>query len=229
VLNALPAPLEPSPVAGLELWVLDVEGAPHGVALLDDEERSRAARMAGEDRVSFLAAHVLLRRLLAARLEVAPQDIAYRRGPCPLCGAPRGRPALAGSCPPLHFSLSRRPGVVMIAVASAPVGVDVEALPAPAVAAEVAELLHPEERAEIRLAAPAARPEVFARVWTRKEAYLKALGAGLGHGLERDYLGAEVRAPAPEGFTIASVPVAAGYRAAVALDGAPTPARVRAG
>jgi 4'-phosphopantetheinyl transferase len=105
----------------------------------------------------------------------------------------------------------------------------VTALPAPAAAVEAAELLHPEERAEIRSAAPAARAEAFARVWTRKEAYLKALGTGVGHGLERDYLGAEGRAPAPQGFTIASVPVTAGYRAAVALDGAPTPARARAG
>jgi 4'-phosphopantetheinyl transferase len=107
----------------------------------------------------------------------------------------------------------------MIGIGSARVGVDIEALPTRAAAAEVAERLHPEERLEVLSAAPARQAEIFARVWTRKEAYLKALGTGIGHGLESDYLGAEGRAPGPEGFAVASVPVAAGYAAAVAVHG----------
>jgi 4'-phosphopantetheinyl transferase len=232
VLNAvaaLPAPLPLPALPALELWVLDAALPGVEVLVLDPEERSRAARMGGEDRAAFVTAHVLLRRLLADRLGVAPQDIAYRREPCPRCGALRGRPALASPHRSLHFSLSRRAGMILIGIASAPVGVDVEALPARATATEVAELLHPEERAEIFAVAPATRAEAFARVWTRKEAYLKAVGTGAGHGLEQDYLGAEGRAPAPEDFTIADVPVAAGYRAAVAVRGASTPRRARTG
>jgi 4'-phosphopantetheinyl transferase len=114
--------------------------------------------------------------------------------------------------------------MVMIGIASAPVGVDVEALPADATATEVADLLHPAERAEIVSAAPATRADVFAGIWTRKEAYLKAVGTGVGHGLEQEYLGAEGRAPTPEDFTIASVPVVAGYRAAVAVAAGGDPA-----
>jgi 4'-phosphopantetheinyl transferase len=232
----LDPPLAPPPAAALQLWFLDVKGAEPGesaggegeeldVSVLDEQERARAARMRGEDRSTFLAAHVLLRRLLAELLGVEPQDIAYRREPCPWCGSPRGRPALQRPSRPLHFSLSRRAGVVMIAIASAQVGVDIEALPTDATVSEVAELLHPAEREEILSAPHATRAAIFARVWTRKEAYLKGVGIGVGHGLDRDYLGTQERAPGPVGWAVIDVPVAAGYGAAVAVRGTGAPSR----
>jgi 4'-phosphopantetheinyl transferase len=211
---AVPAPSVLLDVYGLRPASGDRAGL--DTSVLDAGELARANRLRGEERTTFLAAHILLRELLGSRLGVAPQDVAYRREACPRCGAPRGRPALDGVHPPLHFSLSRRGGVALVALASVPVGVDVEALPADPAVAEVAELLHPAERAEI-LAAPAAtRAEVFTRLWTRKEAYLKGVGTGVAHDLAREYVGMDERAPEPAGWTILELPMAAGYVAAVA-------------
>jgi 4'-phosphopantetheinyl transferase len=215
----LSTPQTPPPAAALEVWFLSglQPGAAFDVSVLSEDERARAATIGGEHRASFLAAHVLLRRLLSERLGSQPEDIAYGRDPCPRCGSARGRPVLERPSRPLHFSLSRRAGVVLIGIAAVPVGVDIEALPSAPTVAEVAELLHPAEREEILAAPPAIRAEVFARVWTRKEAYLKGVGTGVGHGLDSDYLGTEGREAAPAGWTVIGVPVATGYAAAVAV------------
>jgi 4'-phosphopantetheinyl transferase len=205
----------------LDLWVLrvaDVDRTQLDLSLLDAAERRRAGRLEPEDRLTYVAAHILLRQLLGGRLGVAPREVAYIREPCPWCGAPCGRPALDRPTRSLHFSLSRSGGVVMIGIASAPVGVDVEALPRGTTVDEVTELLHPAERAEILSTAPATRAEVFTRVWTRKEAYLKGVGVGVIHGLGADYPGIEERTAVPVGWTVVNVPVAAGYDAAVAVQ-----------
>jgi 4'-phosphopantetheinyl transferase len=192
---ALPAaPLKLQPVL-MELWVIhvaEVDATQLDQTLLDREERLRAARLARpDDRRSYLAAHTLLRLLLGARLELPPQDVAYLREPCPSCGAPHGRPALDSADRPLHFSLSRSAGLMLIAIAPAPVGVDVEILPPPETIAEVSALLHPGERAEVLSAAPTSRARVFATIWTRKEAYLKGIGVGIAADLATEYLGIE--------------------------------------
>ncbi|ATZ22481.1 hypothetical protein SLAV_02850 [Streptomyces lavendulae subsp. lavendulae] len=77
-----------------------------------------------------MAAHLTLRRVLSAHRGVAPAELRFARRACPCCVGPHGRPVLAGSGTP-HFSMSHTGGLVLIAVAGRPVGVDVERLPAP--------------------------------------------------------------------------------------------------
>ena len=207
-------------MGALELWILrvaDVDPEQLELSILDAEERCKAERLQSADRSAYLAAHILLRELLGGRLGVPPQEIAYLREPCLHCGAPHGRPALARPSRSTHFSLSRSGGMVMAGIASVPVGVDIEALPSSATVAEVTGLLHPAERTEINSAAPGPRTETFSRIWTRKEAYLKAIGLGVAHDLSADYLGTQGRAAAPAGWTVATIPVPAGYGAAVAV------------
>lgn len=159
----------------LGLWVLrvaDVDATQLDLSLLDADERCRAASLARQsDRFSYVAAHVLLRELLSGQLGVAPRDIAYRRQPCPTCGAPHGRPELDRPLRPLHFSLSRSGNMVLIAIASVRIGGDIEALPARETVTEVSALMHAAERRDIFSAAPSNRAGVFASLWTRKEAY----------------------------------------------------------
>ena len=213
----------------LDLWVLQVGKADDrqlDLSLLDVQEHQRAARLnRPQDRVSYLAAHILLRQLLSERLGVPPQEIAYIRQPCPVCGGPHGRPELDRPRRPLHFSLSRCGDVVLIGMAAARLGVDIEALPQQETIAEISALLHASERTEVVSAPPSERAPRFARLWTRKEAYLKGIGVGITAGLEAEYLGTEGRTSGPPGWIMLDVAVPAGYAAAAAVEPDPVPVR----
>ncbi|MFC1443395.1 4'-phosphopantetheinyl transferase superfamily protein [Streptacidiphilus sp. N1-10] len=191
-------------------------GAAGGAAVLDPVERARAAAFVrAELRERYTAAHVMLRQVLGGCLDQDPAEVRFARQDCPCCGGPHGRPVLAGEQPPLEFSLSHAGALVAVAVAGAgvPIGVDVEALPRPGTVAEVGSKLHPAERAEIDAADdPVA---AFARIWTRKEAYLKGLGTGLGRALDLDYVG--TGQPGPEGWALADLAAPDGHAVAVAV------------
>lgn len=186
--------------------------------VLGGEERTRhGAFVRAVDRDRYLVAHVGLRRELGARLGLAPDAVPLTRLPCPLCGGAHGRPAVAGATGErLHFSLSHAGDLVLLAFAPVPVGADVESHPSAATTAETARALHPDERAELASLPAPQRPAAFARCWTRKEAYLKARGVGLGEDPAVCYVGTGDRPGRPPGWPIADVDAADGYAAAVA-------------
>ncbi|MFD4370812.1 4'-phosphopantetheinyl transferase family protein [Streptomyces sp. NPDC058486] len=205
----------------VDLWQLRVDHLAEDdldPSELDAEERVRlTGPLRVADRLRYGIGHVALRRLLAPRLGVAPAEVAYRREPCPGCGALHGRPALDGPPGAPHFSLSHSGDVVLIGIAARPVGVDVESHPKATTVREVTSVLHPMERAEIAGAGHA--PEAFARIWCRKEAYLKGIGIGMARSLDKDYLGETDPSALPEGWDVAGVPTADGHAAAVAVAG----------
>ncbi|GHF64571.1 hypothetical protein GCM10010218_52690 [Streptomyces mashuensis] len=216
----------------LDLWLA---AAPRAEAVdrldlseLNDAERTRAASfIRPTDGATYATAHIALRRLLGAYLGMDPADVPFVRQPCPGCGGPHGRPAVAETDPPLHFSLSHSHGLVLVGVAARPVGADVERLPRAETAAVCLPRLHPRERDELGSLPEESRPLAFGQLWTRKEAFLKGLGTGLSRGPDVDYLGSDV-ARRPAGWTVLDVPAGKHHNAAVALRGdAPTELTLR--
>nr|WP_245238688.1 4'-phosphopantetheinyl transferase superfamily protein [Streptomyces sp. MZ04] len=207
--------VRPAPLPDIDVCVLDA------LDVLDAEERRRSAALRRPaDRAVYVAAHTALRRRLGAYLSVDPTAVELVRLPCPGCGGPHGRPAVAGGAGP-HFSLSHTDGLALLAFADRPVGVDIERLPAAGVVNDVAAALHPRERAELAALPAPERPPAFARCWTRKEACLKGTGAGLaGDGMTALLVGTG-SAPTPvPGWTVTDVAVPEGYAAAVAVAAA---------
>ena len=205
--------------ATLHVWVLHVGdcGVDELSAHLDDLESRRAAAVARlADRRRYVFSHVALRHVLASYLNLSPKDVAFTRAPCPACGGRNGPPVLKGNRS-VRFSLSARDDLVVIGVATTPVGVDVERVPGRETVDAVSVLLHPAERAEIGAATLSERGRVFARLWTRKEAYLKGRGVGLAHGLASEYLGSDGRAGGPPDWHVVRVPVTPPYQAAAAV------------
>src|SRR5699024_12500220 len=66
---------------------------------------------------------------------------------------------------------------------------DIEAVPDPAVAAEALQLVHPRERAELDQLPGSEMAAEFARLWARKEAFLRAMSTGLARDPGMDYVG----------------------------------------
>ncbi|MFI6079972.1 4'-phosphopantetheinyl transferase family protein [Streptomyces sp. NPDC051217] len=225
----------------LDLWLLRLPKHDRIAGSLDRSELSAAERGRGAafvrpaDSVLYLSAHIALRRVLASYLGIHPRDVVFFREPCPGCGGPHGRPAVRpvlspgvlSAEPPLHFSLSHSSGVALMGVAGTPVGVDVERHPREETAEVCARALHTDERAELAALPQEARPDGFGRIWTRKEAYLKGLGTGLGREPSLDYLGSDT-GRRPEGWTILDVPCGPRHHGAAALLGTgPVSASVR--
>ncbi|MCB1539537.1 MAG: 4'-phosphopantetheinyl transferase superfamily protein [Rhodoblastus sp.] len=111
----------------------------------------------------------LARELIARRARCAADDVVLDRDP-------RGAPRIAAPATALRLSLAGRDDVVAAAVAGDPIGVDVEVIAAPF--EPPLHVLHPAERAVLETAGQGAY-EIFLLLWTAKEAYVKALGAGL--------------------------------------------------
>ncbi|MEV7141472.1 4'-phosphopantetheinyl transferase family protein [Streptomyces tauricus] len=183
---------------------------------LDAAERERLASLRRtEDRDRCRTAHVALRRLLADHLGGDPAEVVIRRAPCFVCGGPHGRPVIPRD--PVHFSLSHAGDQLLIALATEPVGVDVEKVPDATAVTELAGTLHPAERSALDGMSGMRRRIAFTRCWSRKEALLKGTGAGLNAGLATVCSGVEAVPAQPEGWRVADLPAAAGYAAACAV------------
>ena len=214
-------------VAGetLDLWLLNA-GAHEGVdsSVLDDVDSSVL------DDVERRAPTPCGRRTSSGAIcwrtppsgNSSARRSACRPGTCALCGSPA--PDAGGrrsSCPQridasLHFSLSSSKHLVLLALASASVGVDVEAIPSRRAVDEASALLHPAEREELRHIDPEDRRATFTRLWSTKEAYLKGIGVGVAHGLG-EYVGTRPQAATPEGWTLLDVAVPPGFAGSAAL------------
>jgi 4'-phosphopantetheinyl transferase len=166
------AMLDESPGAAREL-----------ASLLSPSERDRAIRFASDlHRRRYIVARARLRQLLAARLAATPVAIEFAYGE-------RGKPTLGQRFADsgLRFNVSHSEDVAVYAFAiGREVGVDVEAIcalkDADAIAARF--FSHREKEAYLALD-PSDRPLGFFNCWTRKEAFIKAIGDGLTHPLDR--------------------------------------------
>ncbi len=166
----------------VHVWAVPLDRSRASSRELDDvlapDERARAdGFVLDKPRHEFVATRAALRTLLGRYLKLAP-------GTVPIVVDPNGRPRLAAA--DLRFNVAHSGDLALIAVTrGGEVGVDVELLRPVDRAQEIAARnFHPAEQAAIRTASVAELPTAFMRLWTRKEAVLKALGAGLGYPLD---------------------------------------------
>ncbi|MFF4588646.1 4'-phosphopantetheinyl transferase family protein [Streptomyces sp. NPDC001388] len=163
--------------------------------LLDPVERARHDALADPaTRGRFLVGCALSRLLLGELLGLPPAAVPLRRV-CPRCGGPHGKVRLdpPGRPAAYDFSVTHSGALVGVAVCrGAEVGLDVEEADAALDVGSAARVaLSARESAALDSLPPAERERAFLRIWTRKEAVLKALGVGLRMPLR----GLEVSAP----------------------------------
>lgn len=172
-------------------FVPAVDGSPGWVPhVLDPDELSRWSTLHATGRPLFLAAHVGARMLVARRIAWAsePPMAGPELGELGWVTDPSGKPRVTfrdGRPQPLHVSVAHGGGLAAAAVCDhGPIGVDVEHVDARRnLLAIAARFFSGEEHAELARCGPDERTALFHQWWTRKEAVLKATGAGLRGGL----------------------------------------------
>lgn len=170
--------------AGVSLWRFDIDRDPAEVArlaeVLSPAELRRARRFRfPRDRSRYVVGRGLLRQALGELTGRHPATLELRTGPF-------GKPELVGSG--VSFNLSHAEGMaVMVATRAGPVGVDLERIrPVPDGELMATRFFSDHEVAALHRVPARARDEAFLRCWTRKEAYVKAVGGGLSMAL-RDF------------------------------------------
>ena len=174
----------------VDLWLCDlgatIDDATRScyLALLDPEERSRWQRLrASHHRDRFLSSHALLRSVLAGYLGREPGALRFVHGKY-------GKPSLepdAGASAALSFNLSHSGGRALLAVCrdGGALGVDVERWRADRRFAALARRnFAPEEQQALDAMSGSELERAFYRIWTLKEAYVKARAAGLSMPLQ---------------------------------------------
>ena len=247
---AVPADFPPPPARVVRVWLASLDRPPlplaHlGAALVPDESRRMALFAFEGDRARYAVGRGLLRRVLGEATGVAPEQV-------PLAEGVNGRPVLREAAP-VAFNVSHSGDRLAIAVARVPaarsaqdaddvpgagglpLGVDVELLRVVSRMDGVARRVFDDaERATIEAhgerGGEPARRAAFHRLWTRKEACMKATGAGLTLAPRTFHVDADaavqrVHLPphdcAPRGLTVTvhDLPVGEGAAGAVAVTG----------
>ena len=189
------------------------------------DEWDRAARMHDLVRPRWLACRVALRQVLARYCAIPSEQIRFSYGPY-------GKPQIAGPVPRVQFSLSHSKGLALISVAGHPVGADLEQV-RPLNVRELADwFLSDQEHAQVLGETGQARLALFFRCWTRKEAYLKAVGLGLSGSLtefdvdlhpdaERALVAHRGDDREPDRWTLLTPPTRPTYVSAIVVSGRP--------
>lgn len=197
---------------------------------LTDDERLRAARFRFErDRTRFVCARGLLRSLLGTELGLAPGRIRFDYGP-------QGKPSLAGeqAGSGLHFNVSHSDGLGLFVLArDRAIGADLEKVrPLRHGRAVAARFFAEDECAALDGLDGDAWDRAFFRCWTRKEAFVKAVGEGLSYPLRAFSVavsdGDPVRLLRVDGdaavcdrFWMTTYPAGTGFEAAIVAEGGP--------
>ncbi len=220
---------EPSP-ASVDVWAvaleLDDAAALAKRRLLSDDESARADRFRHErHRRRFIAGRAALREILAMLLAADAAAITFDYGL-------RGKPSLASQWQDsgLEFNLTNSGELALIAVTrSRAVGVDVECLRRPRDFTGLAQRFFAAAEHEALLQmSDAEQVAGFFRLWTRKEALLKAVGTGLATPLNQVVVNAEANSPpqliayngpGTNDWSLGHLEPAAGYLGALATAG----------
>ena len=143
---------------------------------LSADEQARANRYATPQlRQRYVMARGILRRLLSTYLSIDAREVVFGYGA-------HGKPHLVG-VEGLAFNVSHAATLAIYAIASGrEVGIDIENIERTVDIDGVARTAFSARECEVLAALPAdARRAAFFRLWTRKEAYIKARGEGFGY------------------------------------------------
>lgn len=214
---------------GIALYLLDLKELAAAEAkwaeLLSADEQQRAARFHfARDRQHYCATRALLRSLLGAYLGASPRELIFEY-------SDKGKPTLTSRHDSgLAFNVSHSGDLAMLGFAVRDkIGIDIEKIRNDFDTTAIAQRFFSAAEQDQLSCLPASQQhEAFFHCWTRKEAFIKALGEGLSHPLDQfdvslDPLGRVSLSTRPdpneaERWWLQSVDAGSGYAAAFAVS-----------
>jgi 4'-phosphopantetheinyl transferase len=213
----------------IHVWYTSLNGPVAGFhGILSTYERGWADRFHFEkNRNNYIVCHGILRIILGHYLNVAPGLIRFNYGrnnkPSLANGPGRGK---------LYFNLSHSEGIALYALGmNREIGVDIEYLrEVPEMETLFERFFSPRENEVFQILPENRRQKAFFNCWTRKEAFIKAIGEGLSYPLDRfvvsivpdepaKLISIDGDAEAAARWSIHDLKPAAGYTAALAVRG----------
>jgi 4'-phosphopantetheinyl transferase len=152
-------------------------------AILSPDERLRAERFHRQiDRDNFILTRGTLRTIIAQYLSISSAKINF-------VYSAYGKPSIdeKQNYHDLRFNLSHSNEIALLAITrGCEIGIDIEFIRKDFATWEIAEDYFSEKELEMLRALPEhLQTRAFFNCWTRKEAYIKALGEGLSHPLNK--------------------------------------------
>lgn len=206
----------------VHIWQIPLTTQPTQ-SLLSQDELQRANRFHSQkDRHCFTTARAALRQILSQIIKIPANEITFTY-------SPTGKPELKE----IQFNLSHSHDHAVLAITpNHRIGTDMEFVnPERATDAIATRFFAPNEAAKLQSLPPEERLEAFFQCWTRKEAYVKAIGSGLslplssfevtfGPNTPPSILQIQDPVETASHWRLYNIPSPQGYAAAVAVEGA---------
>jgi 4'-phosphopantetheinyl transferase len=176
-------PTASTPRAGVDLWFLDLSEFAHKShaefsSFVSSDELSRANQFKNSS-AQFIATRLLLRNVLAHYTGLSAQEIVFER-------REHGKPFLGNAPVPIYFNLSHCNTLAVLAVSAyGEIGVDIETTHKRNYLKIAKRYFHGNELQYLQNCSEAGREILFYKLWTLKEAFLKATGNGIASGLDK--------------------------------------------
>lgn len=142
------------------------------------DEKSRADKfLFNEDRDTYIISHALVRLTLAFKLNAVASKMAYLK-------TINDKPYLAGF--PVHFNLTHTKNAFAFVMSTdSYVGIDLEEINKNIHIPSIVKTFFSKNERDFIFSSEEGLEERFIKLWTRKEAFLKALGTGIGVDLPK--------------------------------------------
>jgi 4'-phosphopantetheinyl transferase len=204
------------------IWDIDINQKSYDTSLnyinlLSNKEKEKFNSFRfQEDKSRFIISHVALRKIITYYTHIPASLIKFEYNKY-------NKVYLANKIPKhLFFNLSHAHNKAVIAINNTEVGIDIEYVENLADIYELASIIFSSHEYDdfLQLSCSKEKLNYFYTIWTKKEAYLKALSIGLIDDLKSVHVGAETNSKIDNQFILQKIHInCSGYISNVALKG----------
>jgi 4'-phosphopantetheinyl transferase len=170
----------------IDVWLCDLKQLSVDInnfySILSEDERKRADKLKVEDKKQqYIITRGALRQRLGLLTNIEPEDFVFKI-------LEYGKPVLANNpqCAGITFNVSHSHDLALIAIAQKQnIGIDIEKINHESDhQALMTRFFSRAEQAEFQTIAEVNKARAFCACWSRKEAFIKAIGSGIAYGLD---------------------------------------------